>query len=89
MHHGKTLPDVLADLGRIVMECAGSDGCFMSIDGNVYTNAEYFTNSSGLQYVIDNALMWCFSIFGYIMNSAGYIKGFWVLWAVLRVFTFI
>lgn len=57
MHHGKTLPDVLADLGRIVMECAGSDGCFMSIDGNVYTNAEYFTNSSGLQYVIDNALM--------------------------------
>lgn len=35
MHHGKTLPDVLADLGRIVMECAGSDGCFMSIDGNV------------------------------------------------------
>lgn len=35
MPHGKTLPDVLADLGRIVMECAGSDGCFMSIDGHV------------------------------------------------------
>lgn len=41
MHRGKTwvflwMPsDVLADLGWTVMECAGSDGCFMSIDGNV------------------------------------------------------